>query len=202
MTKIKLIVGLGNPGTRYTETRHNAGFLVVDKFVQNHERSFKKVRFSLRKQLAEEARGEPLLIKPLTFMNLSGQAVQAYQTKLKLKSEQILVIHDDMELPLGRLRFKAPGGGAGGQNGMKDIIKRIGPNLYRLKIGVGRPPEGWQVQNWVLSKWQENEKELIHRVIHSSAEAVDKFLQEGLEPAMAMYNGLDLRKETSGCFKT
>lgn len=193
MIPIKLIVGLGNPGPKYKETRHNAGFLVVDKLAENYGIGFKTNRFSLRKQLAEEAKHDPLLIKPLTFMNLSGQAVQAYQTKLKLKPENILVIHDDMEIALGRLRFKAPGGGAGGQNGIKDITKRIGPNFYRLKVGVGRPPEGWQVQNWVLSKWQKEEKELIHRVIHSSAEAVDKFLKEGLEPAMAMYNGLDLK---------
>ncbi len=197
MTDIKLIVGLGNPGPKYTETRHNAGFLAVDKLAQQQGISFKKARFSLRKQVAEEAKGQPYLIKPLTFMNLSGKAVQAYQTKLKLKPEQILVIHDDMELALGRLRFKAPGGGAGGQNGIKDIIKRIGPNFYRLKIGVGRPPEGWQVQNWVLSKWQNSEKELIHRVIHSSAEAVDKLINDGLEPAMGMYNGLDLSKKAN-----
>ncbi len=194
MTTIKLIVGLGNPGPRYKETRHNAGFLVVDKLAEKHQMSFKKARFSLRKQLAEEAKGELFLIKPLTFMNLSGQAVQAYQTRLKLKPEEILVIHDDMEIPLGRLRFTAPGGGAGGQNGIKDITKRIGANFFRPKVGIGRPPEGWQVQNWVLSKWQKEEQELTHRVIHSSVEAVDKFLDEGLEPAQAIYNGLDLRK--------
>jgi len=193
MTNIKLIVGLGNPGSKYKETRHNAGFLVVDKLAENYGVEFKKARFSFRKQLAEEAKNTPLLIKPLTFMNLSGQAVQAYQTKLKLKPENILVIHDDMEIPLGRLRFKAPGGGAGGQNGIKDITKRIGPNYYRLKIGVGRPPEGWQVHNWVLSKWQKDEQELIHRVIHKATEAVDKLMNDGLEPSMALYNGLNLK---------
>ncbi|MCA9837694.1 MAG: aminoacyl-tRNA hydrolase [Trueperaceae bacterium] len=192
-TPIKLIVGLGNPGARYVETRHNAGFLVVDELAKNWNSSFRSKTFSFSKTLAEEAKTEPLLIKPLTFMNLSGQAVQAYQTKLKLKPEQILVIHDDLDLPLGKLRFKAGGGGAGGQNGIKDIIRRIGPDFIRLKIGIDRPPQEWKVENWVLSKFKPEEKELIHKVIHNATKAVDKLLIEGLEPTMAEYNRLDLR---------
>ncbi len=190
---IKLIVGLGNPGPRYSETRHNAGFLVLDHIAKNWQLSFKTKPASLRKALAEEAKNDLILIKPLTFMNLSGEAVQAYQSKLRLKPEQILVIHDDLDMPLGKLRFKDGGGGAGGQNGIKDIIRRIGPEFIRLKIGVDRPPEGWKVENWVLSKFKPEEKELIHRVIHKAAEAVDKLILEGLEPAMAEFNGLDLR---------
>ena len=190
---IKLIVGLGNPGPRYQETRHNAGFLVVDALAKNWQLSFRSKRFSLRKVVAEEAQNNVVLINPLTFMNLSGEAVQAYQTKLKIKPEQILVIHDDLDMPLGKLRFKAGGGGAGGQNGIKDITRRIGPDFLRLKIGIDRPPEGWKVENWVLSKFKPEEKDLIHRVIHTSTKAVDKLLADGLEPAMAAYNGIDLR---------
>ena len=193
-TSIKLIVGLGNPGPQFQGTRHNAGFLVLDELAKRWQLEFKGKRLRLRKQLADEAKGSVLLIKPLTFMNLSGQAVQAYQSKLKLKAHEILVIHDDLDMPLGRLRFKAGGGGAGGQNGVKDITTRIGSDFLRLKIGIGRQPEGWKVENWVLSKFHKEEQELIHRVIHSSADAVDKLLSDGLEPAMASYNGLDLSK--------
>lgn len=190
---IKLIVGLGNPGPRYAQTRHNAGFLVVDELAKRWQRDFRTQAFSLRKQLAQEARGEINLIKPLTFMNLSGEAVLAYQTKLKLKPENLLVIHDDLDLPLGKLRIKPGGGGAGGQRGVKDIISRIGPDFMRLKIGIGRPPEGWQVENWVLSAFKEEEQELVHRLIHKSADVVDKLIVEGLAAAMAEANAVDLR---------
>ena len=193
-TKLKLIVGLGNPGPKYAETRHNAGFLVVDELCQRFGVSYKRPGFSLRKKLAEEAKTDTLtLIKPTTFMNLSGQAVQAYASKQGLKPEQILVIHDDLDLPFGRLRFKTEGG-AGGQRGVKDTINRIGPNFLRLKIGIGRPPERWTVENWVLSKFREEEKPLLEKVIQTAADSVEKLLAEGLEPAMQMYNGLEIKE--------
>lgn len=148
--------------------------------------SFKKSRLAL------EAKTDIMLIKPLTFMNLSGQAVQAYQTKLGLKATEILVIHDDLDLPLGKLRLKAGGGGAGGQRGVRDIIARIGTDFLRLKVGIGRPPAGWRVENWVLSRFQEVELPLLERVIESAADACDAVQQEGLEVAMNRFNQLNL----------
>ena len=192
--KLKLIVGLGNPGPRYQETRHNAGFLVLDELAKRRGVSFKKARGFFRKSLAEECKlGDVLLIKPMTFMNLSGQAVQSYQTKLRLKPEQILVVHDDLDLPLGRLRLKTGGGGAGGQNGVKDTINRIGNDFLRLKIGIDRPPKNWAVSNWVLSKFKEEEKDLLAKVIEAAEDALELVLVEGLEAAMKDVNGLDLR---------
>jgi len=184
---MKLIVGLGNPGPRYRNTRHNAGFLVLDLLAQRHGLTFRKGK------QAEEARWEGRwLLKPLTFMNLSGSAVQAYATKLRLAPTDILVIHDDLDLPLGRLRFKT-GGGAGGQKGVADIAARIGPGFHRLKLGIGRPPEGWKVENWVLSRFRDDEADLVEKVIGHAADAVEMALENGLEAAMNRYNGLDLQ---------
>lgn len=189
---LRLIAGLGNPGARYVSTRHNAGFMVLDELSRRWSVGFKPSR------LAEEARYEKLtLIKPNTFMNLSGQAVQAYQVKLGLKPEEILLIHDDLDLPLGKLRIKTGGGGAGGQGGVRDTINRIGPNFLRLKIGIGRPPEGWTVENWVLSKFADDEKELLDKVIQASADTVEMLLNVSLEKAMNYANGLKLVPLTS-----
>jgi peptidyl-tRNA hydrolase, PTH1 family len=182
----KLIVGLGNPGVRYANTRHNAGFLVVDELARRTALTFRT------NKLVEEAKwGQVVLIKPQTFMNLTGQAVQAYQTKLGLKPEEILLVHDDLDMPLGRLRFKQ-NGGAGGQRGVQDTIQRIGANFLRLKIGISRPPELWTVENWVLSKFSELEKPLLDKVISASADAVERLLNNGLERTMNEVNGLDL----------
>jgi peptidyl-tRNA hydrolase, PTH1 family len=185
----RLIVGLGNPGLRYATTRHNLGFMIVDELARRNVLSFRSGR------LADETRLEQItLIKPLTFMNLSGQAVQAYQTKLSLKPEEILLIHDDLDLPFGRLRFKR-GGGAGGQRGVQDTLQRIGANFLRLKVGIGRPPERWTVENWVLSKFSEDEQALLEKVISAGADAVESLLNNGLERTMNVFNALDLQAE-------
>lgn len=188
MSNIRLIAGLGNPGPRYSGTRHNAGFLVLDELARRHSFNFRKAKN------AEEAKyGNIVLIKPLTLMNLSGSAVQAYSTKNGISSAQILVVHDDLDLPLGRLRFRQ-GGSAGGQRGVADTINRIGQDFLRLKVGIGRPPEGWKVENWVLSRFRDDEQHLLERVVHACADAIETVLQEGLEPAMNRFNGIDLRE--------
>jgi peptidyl-tRNA hydrolase, PTH1 family len=185
----KLIVGLGNPGVRYANTRHNAGFMVLDELARRNNVNFRPSK------LADETRLEQItLIKPMTFMNLSGQAVQAYQTKLGLKPEEILLIHDDLDLPLGRLRFKQ-NGGAGGQRGVQDTLQRMGANFLRLKIGIGRPPERWTVENWVLSKFSDDEKALLCKVISAAADAVEGLLKDGLERTMNAVNGLNVSTE-------
>jgi PTH1 family peptidyl-tRNA hydrolase len=184
---VKLIVGLGNPGVRYASTRHNLGFMVVDELAKRNSLSFRAGK------VAEETKlNQVTLIKPTTFMNLSGQAVQAYQTKLGLKPEEILLVHDDLDMPLGRLRFKQ-NGGAGGQRGVQDTIAKIGANFLRLKVGISRPPELWSVENWVLSKFAENEKTLLDKVISAGADALELLLRDGLDKAMNQTNALDLR---------
>jgi peptidyl-tRNA hydrolase, PTH1 family len=185
---IKLIVGLGNPGVRYAYTRHNLGFMVADELARRNALSFRSSKLSEETKL-----GQVTLIKPTTFMNLSGQAVQAYQTKLGCKPEEILLVHDDLDMPLGRLRFKQTGG-AGGQRGVQDTIAKIGTSFLRLKLGISRPPERWTVENWVLSKFADDEKTLLNRVIAAGADAVEGLLANGLEQTMNTVNALKLEE--------
>lgn len=183
----KLVVGLGNPGPRYKETRHNAGFLVADALAARYGLLFRAGKS------ADEARWEGVtLLKPTTFMNLSGVAVQSVLTRARLSPADLLVIHDDLDLPLGRLRIRT-GGSAGGQRGVADTVRRIGPEFTRLKVGISRPPEGWKVENWVLSRFQESEKPLLAMVIEHATDATEVLLREGAEVAMSRFNGLDLR---------
>lgn len=186
-TPNKLIVGFGNPGPRYQGTRHNAGFLVLDALAARYGLSFRTGKS------ADEAKwGGVTLLKPTTFMNLSGVAVQGALSRARLSPADLLVIHDDLDLPLGRLRIRT-GGSAGGQRGVADTVRRIGPNFTRLKVGISRPPEGWKVENWVLSRFQESEKPLLQEVVEHAADAAEVLLREGAEAAMAQFNGLDLR---------
>ena len=184
---MRLIVGLGNPGPRYAETRHNAGFLAVDAYARLHATSFRTGR------QGDEARvGTLRLLKPGTFMNLSGAAVQAVATRNGIDTREILVVHDDLDLPLGRLRIRE-GGGAGGQKGVRDIMDRLGPNFVRLKIGIGRPPSRWTTENWVLSRFAPDERDLLADVIDAAADAIDRIVRDGAEAAANAVNGLDLR---------
>ncbi len=184
---IRLVVGLGNPGPQYHKTRHNAGFLVLDALAKRHALSFRSVKG------AEEARwGSVTLLKPQSFMNVSGAAVQAALTRLRVAPAELLIVQDDLDLPFGRLRLRY-GGSAGGQRGVADTIRRVGPEFTRLKVGISRPPEGWKVENWVLSRFREDEQPLLDRVVDTAADAVEVLLKEGLEAAMLRFNGLDMR---------
>jgi peptidyl-tRNA hydrolase, PTH1 family len=131
------------------------------------------------------------LVKPKTFMNLSGAAVQGAMTRGRVRPEALLVVHDDLDLPLGRLRFKR-GGGAGGQRGVQDVIARIGPDFDRLKVGISRPPEGWATEGWVLSRFREDERTLVERVVQAAADAIERRRDEGWDAACGFTNGLDL----------
>jgi len=196
---VRIIVGLGNPGPKYTNTRHNAGFLVVDELARRLGVSMRSERQAELGRLgAALAPGgnELMLVKPLTFMNLSGKAVQAALTRARARPEGLLVIHDDIDLPLGRLRFKQ-GGGAGGQRGVASIIGAIGADFLRLKVGVGRPPAQWSTENWVLSKFQAHEETLLADVVHAAADAVELYLNKDLETAMNQVNGVDLARQES-----
>lgn len=188
---VKLIVGLGNPGARYRNTRHNAGQLVVDRLALRHGLRFRKGRDGETCKL-----GNAILLKPSTYMNVSGRAVQAAVASSRVKPEQLLLIHDDLDLPLGKLRFKQ-GGGAGGQKGVKDTIDRIGADFWRLKIGISRPPAGWRVENWVLSRFGDDEQELLERVVGTAAEAVEELLDSDPVTAMNRVNGVDLTSSSA-----
>ncbi len=193
---IRLLVGLGNPGPKYARTRHNAGFLVVDELARRQQLKLRRVRQAEQGRLGaalSPSGQELLLMKPLTFMNLSGRAVQAGLTRLRAKPDELLVVHDDIDLPLGRLRFKR-GGGAGGQRGVQHTIHTIGPDFLRLKVGVDRPPPEWSTEGWVLSRFTPGEEALVERVVSAAADAVELLLRSGWESAMNSVNGLDLTK--------
>jgi PTH1 family peptidyl-tRNA hydrolase len=180
---VALVVGLGNPGPAYAQTRHNAGFLVLDVLARRHGLRFRRGR------LADEAPwGAITLLKPRLYMNLSGQVVQAYVTRYGLGVEQLLVVHDDLDLPLGRLRFKR-GGGAGGQKGVADIAARLGAGFYRLKIGISRPPEGMTAERWVLSRFRDDEQALLACVLERAVDAIEVFVHDGFTAAANRFNG-------------
>lgn len=183
---VRLVAGLGNPGPRFTGTRHNAGYLVLDAMARRLGE-----RFRSRGQAEIVRSGGLWLVKPTTFMNNSGSAVLAMLSREGVRPSELLVVHDDVDLPLGRLRFKQ-GGGAGGQRGVKDIIDKIGPGFLRLKIGVGRPPADWTTVNWVLSRFSDAEAGLLEQVVSAGADALEMLVASGLEPAMNTVNGLDL----------
>ena len=183
---MKLIVGLGNPGARYAGTRHNAGFLVMDELARRWGTAFR----SGRQADAASASGV-VLLKPRTFMNLSGTAVQAEMARGRIPPGELLVVHDDLDLPLGRLRLRR-GGGAGGQRGVQDVIARIGPDFDRLKVGISRPPEGWAAEHWVLSRFREDEADLLAAVVRHAADAIERVRDEGWAKAVTWTNGLDL----------
>ncbi len=184
---MKLIVGLGNPGPRYAGTRHNAGFLVLDALA-----AAEGLRFRQQRQTDVAEWDGVVLLKPRTYMNLSGAAVQAAITRSRIPLDQVLVVHDDLDLPLGKLRLRQGGGGAGGQRGVQDIIERLGPGFGRLKLGISRPPDGWAVEDWVLSRFREDERGLVQEVVGAAVRALHGLREEGWERTGNWLNGLDL----------
>ncbi len=178
---MKLVVGLGNPGQKYRETRHNVGFEVIATLHRQFQAPRPGGKFN--SEIAEIRSGTEkiLLLSPLTFMNLSGQAVRAAMDFYKLPIGDLLVVCDDFNLPRGRLRLK-PSGSAGGQNGLQDIIDRLGTSEFaRLRIGIGSPPAGREPARWVLGKFQAGEVPEIQAAIERAAKAVLVWVHDGIE---------------------
>ena len=186
--KPKLIVGLGNPGDKYRGTRHNAGFLAIDALI----RKLKKVNSEEKRQRslvykAGFAGSTVHLAKPLTYMNLSGQAVGGLQRELRLSPEEILVIYDCLDLPLGKIRLRM-GGGSGGHKGIGSVIEHIGTqDVPRLRIGIGRT-EAADTVDYVLDEWSAEEKELAEEVFDAAADSVLLAVKRGVQIAMNEYN--------------
>ena len=184
-----LIVGLGNPGLAYRHNRHNVGFMVADALADKLEIPLKRVKFK-----AQIGNGKlediPIIIaKPLTFMNKSGEAVAPLVRYFKVPLERLLVIHDDMDLPLGTLRMR-PSGGSAGHNGMLSIFDKLGTNaIPRLRVGIGRPPGRMDPADYVLQDFPKSDEELLKMVIAHACEAALAFITTGLEKAMNTYNG-------------
>ncbi len=179
-----MYVGLGNPGPAYQFTRHNFGFLLLDFWAKEKKISFSQGPFKTEWALWDKV----LLVKPLTFMNLSGQAVAPLACELSLSPERILVIHDDLDLPLGRLKF-VPKGGAGGHRGVLSIIEALGTKEFpRLKLGINRPPRGISVRDYVLSPFTDEEWPIVEKVIARAAEALELLSKERLPKTMSLFN--------------
>ena len=182
-----LIIGLGNPGAEYDGTRHNIGFTIIDELAKRHKIALNQSRFRSRYG-SGIVRGEGVaLVKPLTFMNLSGQAVAPLVKHFGLKPERILVIADETDLPLGRMRIRASGS-AGGHNGHKSIIGSLGSQDYpRLRVGIGRVDRDETIDH-VLGKFQGDERFVAKDMIERACDAIEKILDSGLDSAMGEFN--------------
>ena len=183
--KIKLIVGLGNPTAEYEHTRHNEGFWFLDELAWQWKAAFKNEK-KFFGDVARVARpeGDVWLLKPDTYMNLSGKAVQALANFYKIQPEEILVVHDELDIDCGAIRFKL-GGGNGGHNGLKDIQAKLGtPQFYRLRLGIGHPGDKHLVVGFVLNKPSAAERELIDRAIAKSLRAMDDVMAGRQEDAV------------------
>ena len=184
---MKLIVGLGNPGVQYELSRHNVGFRVVDRLAEISRIFICAKRFKTFFGKGRIDSEEVVLIKPITFMNLSGEGVRKTANFFHLGIEDIIVIHDDIDLPFGRLRFKRKGGD-GGHQGVRSIIESLGENAFlRLKVGVGRPPKEMDPANYVLAPFNPTERSDLDAIISRGAEAVVVLLREGINVAMNRY---------------
>jgi len=182
--QVRLIAGLGNPGPEYEHTRHNIGFLVVDRLAAHFESRWKK---STKQDSLLAKSGELILVKPMTYMNRSGEPLAELAQSFKIDAPEILVVLDDLALPLGRLRLRA-GGGPGGHNGLESIIVRFGSeDIPRLRIGIGPAPREGSVE-YVLSRFFEEEKPVVRSTIDRAAEAVKWAIDNGLVSAMNSFN--------------
>jgi len=185
---MKLIVGLGNPGRRYRKTRHNVGFVVLAELARRFANGRPKSKFQGEVVEADLDGQRALLLSPLPYMNNSGASVRAAVDFHKLPNEDLLVVCDDLNLPLAKLRFRAKGS-SGGQKGLGDIIRRLGTEEFsRLRIGIGASPDQWDATDYVLSKFTRAEVPEIEEAVERAADAVAAWAREGIEHCMNRYN--------------
>lgn len=183
-----LIAGLGNPGPKYDLTRHNAGFMVVDALAERFGCDMRRVKFKGLYGKCKIAGEDAVLLKPSTFMNLSGQSVTEAMNFFHIPPERVLLVFDDILLDVGRMRIRLKGSD-GGHNGVKNIIYLSGSDRFpRVKIGVGHKPEGWDLANWVLSRFSGDEQKLLDTVAKNAGDAVELILSGQPDKAMNRFN--------------
>ena len=184
-----LIVGLGNPGNQYENTRHNIGFMVLDALADKLDIPVQRLKFKALTNTAVLGGQKILLVKPVTYMNLSGEAVRPAADFYKVPADHILVISDDTALPPGKLRIRK-NGSAGGHNGLKSIIQQLGTDQFpRIRVGVGEKPHpDYDMADWVLGKFQGEDKKAIDAAVKRACDAVECILSQGLDKGMNRFN--------------
>jgi PTH1 family peptidyl-tRNA hydrolase len=189
---VKLIVGLGNPGPEYRETRHNVGFIVADTLASRWRVEGQwREKFEALQVKTVAAGDRVVLLKPLTFMNLSGQAVAATAGFYQIEPADVFIVTDDVALPLGRLRARREGG-AGGHNGLKSIIQHLGTQAFpRMRVGVGRGDDRRDLSDHVLGRFAADERDTVSAAVLRAADATEMFLSEGIERVMNAFNAAD-----------
>lgn len=185
---MRWIVGLGNPGSAYASTRHNAGFMVIDELARRFNAD---VGSSKCKALVGEARMQDqkvALLKPMTYMNLSGESVRAFMDYYKMKLEDMIVVYDDLDTEVGRIRLRYQGS-AGGHNGIKSIIQHTGTQIFnRVRMGISRPKPGMVISDYVLSPFSKAEQTDVRRMVEDACDAIEHALSHSFEQTMAKYN--------------
>lgn len=192
---MKIIVGLGNPGSEYAKTRHNVGFMLIDALAEHLNISLWKDKFNA--QIAEGRIGieKVILVKPQTYMNNSGEAVGPLMRWYKLEPEDVIVAHDDLDIPAGAVRIRKKGS-SGGHNGIKSLIAHLGSeNFARVRLGIGRPLPGWTVVNHVLAPFPAEDKVEVDKAIKYLVPAVECIVKESLDLAMNKYNPKKQKKQ-------
>ena len=185
-----LVVGLGNPGDKYDNTRHNVGFAAIDQLAEELRVPVQKLKYRALTQTVELGGAKVLLMKPITYMNLSGEAVGEAARFFKIPADHVLVLSDDVSLPVGKLRIRK-GGSAGGHNGLKSIIQHLGTDQFpRVKIGVGEKPHPYyDMADWVLGKFAGEDLKTITQAIQRAGKAAECYIHDGPDQAMNRFNG-------------
>lgn len=182
-----LVLGLGNPGRQYAQTRHNAGFLVVDRIAERLLESCDKKQLGALVGSVRLGTEAVVLAKPQGFMNLSGQPAASLRGYFKLANDEVVVVHDDVDIPFGDIRVKK-GGGHGGHNGLRDLNQKLGADYVRVRFGVGRPPAGWDTADYVLGRWTSEEEAALPELVDRAVDAVEMVVVEGSTEAMNRVN--------------
>jgi len=186
---MRMIVGLGNPGLQYKNTRHNVGFEVVERLSANWNIPFRFTRFAGLVGEGILLGQKVLLVKPQTFMNRSGECVEQVVRYYRVEMHEIIVVLDDIDLPVGRIRVRSSGG-AGTHNGLRSIVDYLGAGGFpRVRVGIGAPPPQMDLADYVLSRFREDEREIVQEAIVRAAQAVEVVLSEGVAAAQAQFNG-------------
>jgi peptidyl-tRNA hydrolase, PTH1 family len=189
-----LIAGLGNPGPRYAGNRHNIGFMAVEQLARAHGIKLGRGRYNTRLGEGRIAGRPVILVQPQTFMNRSGDAIGPLAAYYRIDPANILVIYDELDLPLGTLRLREQGG-TGGHNGMKSIANHLGQGFPRLRLGIGRPSGRMDPAAYVLQDFSSEERKVVAEVLRQAQEAAETFLREGIDMAMTRHNGSVLEED-------